>query len=130
MTTGQLLKKLRLEHNMTLEQVGTLCSVARSNVMKWENGTVRNIDRSKLRILADYYGVSLVSLLTGEEEPEKLIPDEDIRMIARAGKKMTPEQRKESIRLLRYMFPEAFEGEAGESVSPVSAEENQSETID
>ena len=108
MTTGQLLRKLRLEHHLTLEQVGNLCSVARSNVMKWENGTVRSVDPAKLRILADYYGVSMVSLLTGVEEPEELLPDEDIRLIARAGKKMTPEQRKESVRLLKYMFPEAF----------------------
>ena len=38
---------------------------------------------------------------------EKMNPD--IRMIARAGKKMTPEQAENLRKYAQYMFPEAFE---------------------
>ena len=45
------------------------------------------------------------------EEPtkkEKMITNPDIRMIARAGKKMTPEQAENLRKYAQYMFPEAF----------------------
>ena len=36
------------------------------------------------------------------------IQNPDIRMIARAGKKMTPEQAKDLRKFAEYMYPEAF----------------------
>jgi hypothetical protein len=33
----------------------------------------------------------------------------DVQLIARAGEKMTPEQRQNLLRYIRYKFPEAFD---------------------
>lgn len=41
-------------------------------------------------------------------ESERQIENPDIRMIARAGKKMTPEQAENLRKYAQYMFPEAF----------------------
>lgn len=42
-------------------------------------------------------------------EGEREIENPDIRMIARAGRKMTPEQAENLRKYAQYMFPEAFE---------------------
>lgn len=66
-----------------------------------------------LQKIADYFGVP-VSELTGEKEKaptqegEREIENPDIRMIARAGQKMTPDQAKNLRKYAEFMFPEAF----------------------
>lgn len=109
MTTGEILKKLRRERGLTLEQVGEICGITKCNISRWEDGTVKNVDRGHLQTLADYYGVSLTYLLTGGEEPEDMIREPDVRAIARAGKRMTAEQRKNVIRYMLAFYPEAFD---------------------
>lgn len=42
------------------------------------------------------------------QKDERKIENPDIRMIARAGKKMTPEQAENLRKYAQYMFPEAF----------------------
>jgi transcriptional regulator with XRE-family HTH domain len=78
--------------------------VGRKNSMK-----VETADK-----IATYFGVS-VGYLLGTEKEKALIPsdereidDPDIRMIARAGHKMTPEQRENLRKYAQYMYPEAF----------------------
>lgn len=68
-----------------------------------------------LQRIADYFGVTTDYLLTGEEtkkaptqEGEREIENPDIRMIARAGQKMTPDQAKNLRKYAEFMFPEAF----------------------
>ena len=44
--------------------------------------------------------------MLAKEEPAENLPE--IRMIGRASRKMTPEQRQDMLRVLKIMFPEAF----------------------
>ena len=64
-----------------------------------------------LNKIAAYFGVS-VDYLLGDEQAglydERGIENTDIRMIARAGRKMTPEQAENLRKYAQYMFPEAF----------------------
>lgn len=57
-------------------------------------------------------GIATGSYYNIEKAPvpsdERKIEDPDIRMIARAGRKMTPEQRENLRKYAQYMFPEAF----------------------
>ena len=38
---GNIIKRLRIENNMTLEQLGDKVGVGKSTVRKWENGMIK-----------------------------------------------------------------------------------------
>lgn len=64
-----------------------------------------------LNKIAAYFGVSADYLLGADETghyDERGIENTDIRMIARAGRKMSPEQAENLRKYAQYMFPEAF----------------------
>lgn len=67
-----------------------------------------------LRLISNAYNLSydlLMELCDYESKEERIdnrISNPDIRMIARAGKKMTPEQAENLRKYAEYMFPEAF----------------------
>lgn len=83
-------------------------------VTDWINGRT-NSYKNYLYEIAAKYGVS-VAWLKGETDdprPGYVMTNygsmPDVQLIARAGEKMTPEQRQSLIRYIRYMFPEAFD---------------------
>lgn len=55
---GELIKKLRIEHGMTLEELGDKVGVGKSTVRKWENGIIANMKRDKIAKVANVFGVS------------------------------------------------------------------------
>lgn len=55
---GNTIKKLRIENNMTLEQLGDKVGVGKSTVRKWENGMIANMRRDKIAGIADVFNVS------------------------------------------------------------------------
>ena len=67
-----------------------------------------------LRLISDAYSLSYELLMelcdyeSKEERIENRVSNPDIRMIARAGKKMTPEQAENLRKYAQFMFPEAF----------------------
>jgi transcriptional regulator with XRE-family HTH domain len=82
--------------------------LSRSAPTKWAlhdaNPTLYTLER-----LAEYFGVSVGVLTDTEQDDSDLNGFPEIRMIARAGKKMTPEARQNLLKYARFMFPEAFE---------------------
>lgn len=77
----------------------------------WKKGA--NPNPASLMKIADYFHVSVEYLTSGHkemptQEGEHSPDNPDIRMIARAGKKMTPEQAENLRKYAQYMFPEAF----------------------
>lgn len=90
--------------------------MSRSFMTELRKGRAKSVKAETAQKIADYFNVSIEYLLGEEPKPntpapegERLIDDPDIRMIARAGKKMTPEQRENLRKYAQYMFPEAFE---------------------
>lgn len=68
---GCLLKELRKERGLTQEQVAELFGVTDRTVSRWENG--KNIpDISVLVEISDYYEVSIMELIEGERNDEKM----------------------------------------------------------
>lgn len=55
---GELIKKLRIENGMTLEELGDRVGVGKSTVRKWENGIIANMRRDKIAKIAEVFGVS------------------------------------------------------------------------
>ena len=109
------LSRLRNERGMSISQFAQALSkwgktsVQPSSVKKWESGEVR-LSESSMRKVAEFFGVPFEEMLvdrngpTEAEEPE--LPE--ITMIARAGKKMSPERRQDMLKLLKIAFPEEF----------------------
>ena len=71
MTFGEKIKKIRLDRNMTLEQVGEIVGVSKSTVHKWETNDIRNMGRSKIIKLAYALSVEPGYLMGWDDEPEE-----------------------------------------------------------
>ncbi len=65
--TAARLTELRKRSGKSLKAIGDFVGVNKSTVMRWENGTTRNISLPDLRKLSQCYNVSIAYLL-GEEE--------------------------------------------------------------
>lgn len=110
--------------------------ISKSTLQRYETGAIKNIPLDKLEILANALHTNPAYLMGWEDNPidygeidDVYVPTEyaklgtgvkeylefkeaenpDIRMIARAGKKMTPEQAENLRKYAEFMFPEAFE---------------------
>lgn len=71
MDTKDILKKLRSEKKLTLQEVSEKSGVSYSAYQKYELG-IRELGAKSLVKLADFYGVSVNYLLGREEAPEPL----------------------------------------------------------
>ena len=70
---GVRIKKLRLENNMTLEELGNKVGVGKSTVRKWENGMIANMRRDKIAKLAEALNVSPAYLMGWNESSSPLV---------------------------------------------------------
>lgn len=64
---GMLIKKLRTEKGMTLEELGNKVGVGKSTVRKWENGMIANMRRDKISKVAVALNVSPAYLMGWED---------------------------------------------------------------
>ena len=69
MTTGERIKMLRKEHNLTQEELGAKIGVQKAAIQKYEKGTVKNIKRDSLIKLAQCLNTSPEYLLGWEDMP-------------------------------------------------------------
>lgn len=78
MNTGQRIKQLRLEKNMTLEELGNKVGVGKSTVRKWENGIIANMRRDKIAKLASALECSPAYLMDWKEKNISLPEEMDL----------------------------------------------------
>lgn len=81
MDTGEKIKALRLQHNMTLEELGKRVGVGKSTVRKWETGAIANMGRDKIEKLSEVFGVSPTYLIT-KSSISPSIPKDFIQLFA------------------------------------------------
>lgn len=77
MTTGERIKMLRKEHNLTQEELGAKIGVQKAAIQKYEKGTVKNIKRDSLIKLAQCLETTPEYLLGWEEIPSNIEPADD-----------------------------------------------------
>ena len=65
------IKQLRLERDMTLEQVASIVGVGKSTVRKWETGMIANMKRDKISLLASALGTTPAYLMGWKEDTEQ-----------------------------------------------------------
>lgn len=72
MDMGERIKKLRTDRGMTQEELGKILGVKKAAIQKYESGSVENLKRSSIKILATTFGVSPSYLMGFDEEENKL----------------------------------------------------------
>lgn len=100
------LRELRKEKGISLKELGSVVNVAESTMSLYENGK-RQPDYETLLKLAEYFGVTVDYLLRGDNETERL--PEELVILNRNAKKMSPEKRKKLLEMARVMFKEEFD---------------------
>lgn len=110
---AEKVKELRKAKGLTQIQFAEQFNVANGTVGMWETGK-REPDFETTQRIADFFGVSVDFLLGREGQKKEPVQEDEpinpeIHMIARAGRKMSPEQRQNLLKYAKYMFPEAFE---------------------
>lgn len=79
---GERIKYLRESHGMTQEELGEKIGVQKSAIRKYEKGSVENIKRSSIKIMADLFGVSPCYLMAWDEDEQKIEElSEEVKMI-------------------------------------------------
>ena len=72
MTMAERIRMLRLQKNLTQEELGKVLGVQKSAIRKYESGMVENIPRSSIKKMADVFGVAPSYLMGWEENsPEQ-----------------------------------------------------------
>lgn len=104
----EVFDKLCKERGVSAYRVGEETGIKTSALSAWKNGRY-NFKQEKLQRIADYFGVSIEYLMTGEEPEEKegyyINPDtadmaqkiyenKDLRLLFDVAKDVTPEQLK------------------------------------
>ena len=122
MDTFDRISALLKEHGMTQADLSRATGISTGLISQWKK-RMQQPSSEKLKAIADYFGISVDWLLTGIEDKKELtahkdseniiklneISNPDIKMIARAGEKMTKDQAKMLRKYAQFMFPEAFE---------------------
>lgn len=85
MTIGEKIKKLRLDNNMTLEELGSKVGVSKQSLFKYENGIVTNIPLDRIEKLGKVLGVD-PSELVGWSNVKEVKLDIQPRKIPILGK--------------------------------------------
>ena len=111
---GDKIKTLRTSNNMLQQDLANALSVSKSTVAMWETNK-RIPDTSTLIKIAEYFDVTVDYLLgkdnisnTGKKE-DPVEADQDLVILNRNAKKLSPENRKKLLDMAKVMFKEEFD---------------------
>ena len=88
MSMAENIRRLRIQHKMTQEELGNVLGVQKSAIRKYESGMVENIPRSSIQKMAELFNVRPSYLMGFEEEPA----DERLAEFINLFTKLSPEQ--------------------------------------
>ncbi len=105
MTTGQRIRKLRLERDWTQEELGQKAGINFRNISRYESDRLR-AGLKILKKLAGAFGISVDELAGNEEqgEPSHLFRDHELLRQVREIEKMDEEDRAAVKRILQAMI--------------------------
>ena len=118
-TMGQVIKRKRLQIGMSLRDLAKAADVSHVTIMRIEADKFNMVDPAILTKIADTLHLDRLFLLSLNGAGVK---DEDIRIIARAAGKMSPEQRRQMLEMLRGSFAEAFKNTASDDLDDTEEE--------
>ena len=104
-------KKLCEENHISPTRVGLLCGVDSSTISNWKKGNYQPKAEKRQR-LAEYFGVSLEYLDTGDESLRNVTTDmveeedPDLKELFSIAMKASPEERKQFIKIAKAIVGE------------------------
>lgn len=107
------LVQLRKKRGLTQNQMAEILGVKRARYNAWEQA-ISQPDLDTIKKIAKFHNVS-VDYLIGSTEmrnaelDRKSEIDPDVRVIQRAATEMTPEQRKEALKMWDFLFKDVIE---------------------
>ena len=72
---GDIIKRLRLEKNITQGELGKVVGLSKQAIMRYEKGLVENMKRSTIAKMSAYFGVAPSYLMGMSSDPTSDIPD-------------------------------------------------------
>lgn len=97
MTVGEKIKHLRESMNLTQTELGEKLGVKKNAVSKWECGRVEDIPTSKIKAMANLFGVQASYLI--EDDVEKVeVSDKDIQFALFGGNDEITEKMYEEVK--------------------------------
>lgn len=84
MDFGKIIMDRRHELGLTLEQVGDYVGVGKSTVRKWEAGTIQNLRRDKIALLAAVLRMDPLDLLdVGQpaKNDQPILAEDELRLV-------------------------------------------------
>ncbi len=110
---GEKLKELRAKHGLTQATFAEIFNISSGTIAMWETGK-RTPDIEMLNRIAAHFGVTLDYLVGNEikqnnfESENYIEQDEDLIILNRNAKKLSPEKRKQLLDMAKLMFKEEF----------------------
>lgn len=111
---SERLYKAILAKEYSYGDMARMTGIPKSAIQRYATGETGKIPLDRLKVMASVLGVS-AEYLMGCDGPnpaksEETIPEDmpEIIMVARAGRKMTQQNREDMIKILRIAFPDAF----------------------
>ena len=116
MDTFDRISELLKKNSMTQADLSRATGISTGLISQWKK-RMQSPSVDKLKIIADYFGVSVDYLLTGEETEQKEKPakndeakiDRQYTILSREAKKLTSEQRQQLIDMAKIMFGKEFD---------------------
>ncbi len=104
-TLGEVIKNKRLRLGLSLRDLARRTGLNHSSIIRIEDNQFKMVDTDTLAAIADALHIDRLYLFSLNGSGVK---DEDVRVLARAAGKMTPEQKKQMMTMLRKSFADAF----------------------
>ena len=103
---GKFLKELRKEKGITQEQLAEILRISNRTISRWETGS-NMPDISLLVEIADYFDVSILEIINGERNSEKM--NEEIKEVAETLSDYANAEKEKMVREIRnYSIMGAF----------------------
>ena len=118
-TMGQVIKRKRLQLGISLRDLAKAANVSHVTILRIEDDKFNMVDPAILTAIAEALHLDRLFLLSLNGAG---VEDEDIRIIARAAGKMSPEQRQQMLAMLRGSFSEAFKNTASDDLDDTEEE--------
>lgn len=101
MSVGATIKKLRLEHGMTQEELGQKLGVKKAAVQKYESGQVQNLKHDTIKRLCEVFGKNPSVFIFNETE---IMNEERLRYEVGLIEEIQKTYGKEVIQLLEHFI--------------------------
>lgn len=107
MTFGERLRELRESRGLRQSDIADAIGISSVMIVNYEKG-VKSPQIEKLKLLADFFGVTVDYLLGNESSVNELEEEfpEGVQVLRRASKELTPEARKKMIQLMKAFLEE------------------------